>query len=94
MSRKSDSSNIASRRKFLRGAAVAGAAMAAPTVRPAFEEGDTAELDLDAGWIVRNVRTSAAFTPARIPERLLKLMRGGGIFPLLEAEGLIAPRPQ
>jgi hypothetical protein len=27
-----------------------------------------------------------------IPERLLSLMRGGGIFPLMEKEGLIAPR--
>jgi 3-isopropylmalate/(R)-2-methylmalate dehydratase small subunit len=62
-----------------------------PGVAAAFEEGDEAQLDLDA-WTVRNQRTGAALTPLRFPDRLLKLMRGGGIFPLLEAEGLIAPR--
>lgn len=69
-------------------------ALECPGVFAAFEEGDAAELDLDAGWTVRNARTGAVLAPLRIPERLLRLMRGGGIFPLLEAEGLIAPRPQ
>jgi 3-isopropylmalate/(R)-2-methylmalate dehydratase small subunit len=62
-----------------------------PGVAAAFEEGDEAQLDLDA-WTVRNKRTGGPLTPLRFPDRLLKLMRGGGIFPLLEAEGLIAPR--
>ena len=69
-------------------------ALECPGAFAAFEEGDMAELDIDSGWSVRNARTGAALTPARIPERLLKLMRGGGIFPLMEAEGLIAPRRQ
>ena len=69
-------------------------ALECPGAFAAFEEGDTAELDIDAGWSVRNPRTGKTLTPARIPERLLKLMRGAGIFPLMEAEGLIAPRRQ
>jgi 3-isopropylmalate/(R)-2-methylmalate dehydratase small subunit len=67
-------------------------AFACPGVDAAFAEGDTAELEIDAGWFVRNARTGETLTPERLPEKLLSLMRGGGIFPLLEAEGLIAPR--
>jgi len=67
-------------------------ALECPGADAAFAEGDTAEIELDQGWSVRNPRTGAVLAPARIPERLLHLMRGGGIFPLLEAEGLIAPR--
>jgi len=57
----------------------------------AFAEGDTAEFDPDS-WTVRNPRTGAALTPLPIPERLLSLMQGGGIYPQMEKEGLIAPR--
>jgi 3-isopropylmalate/(R)-2-methylmalate dehydratase small subunit len=66
-------------------------ALECPGCFAAFEEGDAAELDLD-GWSVRNGRSGAVLTPSPIPERLLSLMRGGGIFPLMEKEGLIAPR--
>lgn len=66
-------------------------ALECPGADAAFAEGDTAELDLE-GWTVRNPRSGATLAPARVPEKLLSLMRGGGIFPLLEAEGLIAPR--
>jgi len=66
-------------------------ALECPGCFAAFEEGDTAELDLD-GWSVRNARSGAVLNPLPIPERLLSLMRGGGIFPLMEKEGLIAPR--
>jgi 3-isopropylmalate/(R)-2-methylmalate dehydratase small subunit len=67
-------------------------ALECPGVSTAFDEGDTAELEIDTGWTVRNARSGAMLNPAKIPDRLLRLMRGGGIFPLLEAEGLIAPR--
>ena len=63
-------------------------ALECPGCSTAFDEGDTAELDLDA-WTVRNPRTGAVLKPLPVPERLLTLMRGGGIFPLLEREGLI-----
>jgi 3-isopropylmalate/(R)-2-methylmalate dehydratase small subunit len=66
-------------------------ALECPGCAAAFEEGDTAELDLE-GWSVRNARSGAVLKPQPIPERLLSLMRGGGIFPLMEKEGLIAPR--
>ncbi len=69
-------------------------ALECPGVDAAFVEGDTAELELDAAWTVRNRGSGAVLAPAPVPERLLRLMRGGGIFPLLEAEGLIAPRAQ
>lgn len=67
-------------------------ALACPGIDAAFAEGDIAELELDAGWSVRNARSGAVLQPERLPERLIGLMRGGGIFPLLESEGLIAPR--
>ncbi len=56
----------------------------------AFAEGDTAELDLDR-WTVRNTRQVADLKPRAIPEQLLTLMRGGGLYPVLERQGLIAP---
>jgi len=67
-------------------------ALECPGADAAFAEGDTAELELDAAWTVRNPRSGAVLAPAPVPERLLRLMRGGGILPLLEAEGLIALR--
>ena len=66
-------------------------ALECPGCSGAFEEGDTAELDLD-GWSVRNARTGTVLKPLPIPQRLLTLMQGGGIYPVLEREGLIAPR--
>jgi len=66
-------------------------ALECPGCFAAFEEGDTAEVDLD-DWTVRNARSGAMLKPLTIPDRLLSLMQGGGIFPLMEKEGLIAPR--
>ena len=60
-------------------------------VSAAFEEGDTAELDIDA-WVVRNPRTDQSLTVSKVPQQLLAMMLGGGIYPVLEREGLIAPR--
>jgi 3-isopropylmalate/(R)-2-methylmalate dehydratase small subunit len=54
----------------------------------AFSEGDIAQVRLD-GSEVRNARTRAALHGTRIPDDLLKLMSSGGVFPLLESEGLI-----
>jgi 3-isopropylmalate/(R)-2-methylmalate dehydratase small subunit len=66
-------------------------ALECPGVHTAFEEGQTAEISL-ADWTVRNAATGAVLQAKPIPERLLTLMISGGIYPLLEAEGLIAPR--
>ncbi len=61
-----------------------------PGVAAAFSEGDTAELDLDA-WSVRNPRTGQVLAVMPVPTQLLSLMTGGGIYPVMEARGLIAP---
>ncbi len=66
-------------------------ALECPGCAEAFAEGDRAALDLEA-WRVTNLRTGATLEPLAIPERLLGLMRGGGIYPLMEKEGLIAPK--
>src|SRR3981189_1143298 len=49
----------------------------------ACEEGQTAEISL-ADWTLRNRDTGAVLRVAPVPERLLALMTGGGIYPLLE----------
>src|ERR1051325_2105987 len=59
-------------------------------VHTAFDEGQTAEISLQ-DWTVHNCDTGLVVQAKPVPERLLALMTGGGIFPLLEAEGLIAP---
>jgi 3-isopropylmalate/(R)-2-methylmalate dehydratase small subunit len=62
-----------------------------PGVAAAFEEGDTAELDIGR-WAVRNVRTDLMLSVLPVPEQLLSMMLGGGVYPVLEREGLIAAR--
>ena len=66
-------------------------ALECPGVYAAFEEGQGAEISL-ADWSVQNRDTGAVLHATPIPERLLSLMTSGGIYPLLEAEGLIAPK--
>jgi hypothetical protein len=44
-----------------------------------------------ADFSVRNRDTGATLSALAIPEALLSIMRGGGIFPLLEKQGLIEP---
>ena len=66
-------------------------ALECPGVHAAFEEGHTAKISV-ADWTVRNHDTGAVLRANPVPERLLALMTGGGIYPLLEAEGLIAPK--
>jgi 3-isopropylmalate/(R)-2-methylmalate dehydratase small subunit len=66
-------------------------ALECPGVSAAFEEGQTAEISI-AEWTVRNRDTGAVLHARPVPDRLLSLMTEGGIYPLLEAEGLIAPR--
>jgi 3-isopropylmalate/(R)-2-methylmalate dehydratase small subunit len=66
-------------------------AMECEGVEALFEEGDMAEVDFETGT-VRNIRTGAVLNGRRIPPELLKIVDAGGIFPLLEREGAIAPR--
>lgn len=58
-----------------------------------FAEGDEAEVSIKESS-VRNLRTGEVRLGLPIPEALLDLMQGGGIFPLLEMEGLIGPAPE
>ena len=60
-----------------------------PGVSTAFEEGDTAELSLEA-WSVCNPRTAQTLPVQVVPAQLLEMMLQGGISPLLAAQGLIA----
>jgi 3-isopropylmalate/(R)-2-methylmalate dehydratase small subunit len=61
-----------------------------PGVSQAFEEGDTAELSIE-DWTATNRRTGQALQVTPVPKMLLDMMLGGGILPVLEAQGLIAP---
>jgi 3-isopropylmalate/(R)-2-methylmalate dehydratase small subunit len=66
-------------------------AMECPGVQDAFEEGDTAEVDFEAST-VRNATRGRSLTGRQTPAKLLELVKAGGIYPLLEKEGLIAPK--
>ena len=60
-------------------------------VSAAFEEGDEADLDIER-WTVRNPRSGRTLAVSPVPPQLLSMMLGGGIYPVLEREGLIAPK--
>jgi hypothetical protein len=55
------------------------------------DEGDIAEVDFESG-AVKNLRTGKTRSARTIPPQLLKIVEAGGIFPLLEQEGLIAAK--
>ncbi len=67
-------------------------ALECPGVSAAFEEGDAAEVSFD-DYTVRNARTGAVLVAKPLPEQLKQLMAAGGLFPLLEREGYLAPKP-
>src|SRR5258706_9448127 len=62
-------------------------------VSAAFEEGQTAEVSL-ADFTVKNRATGKILKAQPVPENLLAMMIGGGIYPVLEKQGLIAPKPK
>ena len=66
-------------------------AVECPGVQDAFEEGDTAEVDFDTST-VKNVTRGKTLAGRKIPPKLLDLVKAGGIYPLLEKEGLIGPK--
>jgi len=65
-------------------------ALECPGVWDAFEEGQIAEVRL-SDFKVINKATGASLSASPIPETLLTIMQGGGIFPLLESQGWIEP---
>jgi 3-isopropylmalate/(R)-2-methylmalate dehydratase small subunit len=66
-------------------------ALECPGVSKMFQEGQTARVSLD-DFTVENIDTGAKRPALPVPPSLIEMMRHGGIFPLLEAEGLIAPK--
>ena len=56
-----------------------------------FQEGQTARVSL-GDFSIENIDTGARLPALPVPPSLIDMMRRGGIFPLLEAEGLIAPK--
>lgn len=66
-------------------------AIECPGIHAAFEEGEVAEVDFESAS-VRNVTRNRELKGRATPPRLLDLLKAGGIYPLLEKEGLIAPR--
>lgn len=65
-------------------------ALPCPGVSKAFEEGDIAEVDFEQGKIV-NVTKGTVINTAPLPETLIRIIRAGGIVPLLDAEGCLEP---
>jgi 3-isopropylmalate/(R)-2-methylmalate dehydratase small subunit len=65
-------------------------ALECPGVHSMFEEGQTAIVSTE-DFTVRNEQTGAVLKATAVPQQLVDLMCGGGIFPLLEAQGSIAP---
>lgn len=53
-------------------------------------EGDVLNVDI-ASWTARHPASGTTLALKKIPPRLLDIMCGGGIFPLLEREHLVAP---
>ena len=66
-------------------------ALECPGVHEAFQEGDVAEVNFDTSEI-RNVTRNVTLKGRSTPPRLLELLKAGGIYPLLEKEGLIAAK--
>lgn len=66
-------------------------ALECPGVSGAFAEGQTAEITLE-DFTVRNRDTGEILRALPIPQMLLDMMLGGGVYPHLERQGLIAPR--
>ena len=60
-------------------------------VHAAFNEGEEATVNFETAE-VNNTARSITLQGRPMPEQLMALVRAGGIYPLLEQEGLIAPK--
>ncbi len=65
-------------------------AMACPGLADMFAEGDTAVVDFERAS-VRNATRGQSVEAIALPAALLALVAAGGVFPMLEREGAIAP---
>jgi 3-isopropylmalate/(R)-2-methylmalate dehydratase small subunit len=68
-------------------------ALECPGVHDAFEEGEIAEIEFEQAR-VRNVTRGTELSGRPLPAALLKLVTTGGVYALLEKEGLIAPKTE
>jgi 3-isopropylmalate/(R)-2-methylmalate dehydratase small subunit len=69
-------------------------AMECPGVAEAFTEGDVAEVDFST-FTVANTTTGKVLQGKSFPDMLLDTIRAGGIYPLMEAQGLLEePDPE
>jgi len=66
-------------------------ALECPGVHAAFTEGEEAEVDFERAQ-VRNATRGKALTGKPMPASLMALVQAGGVYQLLEQEGLIAPK--
>ena len=66
-------------------------ALECPGVSEMFQEGQRARVSFE-DFSIENVETGAKLTAVPVPASLIDMMQRGGIFPLLESEGLIAPK--
>ena len=66
-------------------------AMECPGVTAAFEEGDIAHVDFPRAT-VRNERSGDTLRAKGLPPKLLDLLEAGGIYALLEKQGIIEPQ--
>ena len=67
-------------------------ALECPGVSEMFQEGQRARSVSFEDFSIENVETGTKLTAVPVPASLIEMMQRGGIFPLLESEGLIAPR--
>lgn len=65
--------------------------MECPGIDEAFDEGEVADVNVESHTIT-NVTRNISIAAAPLPATLLELLKAGGIFPLLEKQGLIAPK--
>jgi hypothetical protein len=56
-----------------------------------FQEGQNARVSFE-DFTVENATTGVKLKAVPVPPALIEMLRRGGMFPLLESEGLIAPK--
>lgn len=66
-------------------------ALECPGISAAFSEGEIAEVEFEAAT-VRNTARSTSLSGKPLPPSLMALVQAGGVYQLLEQEGLIAPK--
>ena len=66
-------------------------ALECPGISTAFDELQIAEVSL-ADFTIRNRTTGVVLNAQPVPQHLLDMMQNGGLYPLLEQQGYIAPK--